>query len=419
MATTKRKSKSNTSTDIHEILGGKAQIYRVAKSGDVYQFKMWVTEEQKYLRKSLRTRDLETAKSRAEDKYLKTYSDVASGRKIFGMSLGELVTEFIAWRADDVDAGIITKGRLGTIKSQFKHVTNFKSEKLKISEFDRNSFYDYGVWRKKNFIGTQAVTIKGEQSTINQMIDYAYRKGYAHFARFEFRKITITKDKIGRRSVFSLQEYESLWRFMRTYSSKKHCPDEAERNERLMIRDAVLIASNSMLRVGELWQLRWSDIVGIKTIYTEEEKAVHLVTINVRAEICKTRTSREVVCRGGQFFERLKERSEFTGSNDLIFSSATDGNKRMSRVKWYSHWQSLMKGIGVDDYTERKLTWYSLRHFAITCRIRSGVSYLDISQTAGTSVANIESIYGHWDTSMKEASAMKNFALKVDDIDFR
>jgi integrase len=419
MATTKRKSKGNTSTDNHEILGGKAQIYRVAKSGDVYQFKMWVKEEQKYLRKSLRTRDLETAKSRAEDKYLKTYSDVSGGRKIFGMSLGELVTEFIAWRADDVDAGIITKGRLGTIKSQFKHVTNFKSEKLKISEFDRNSFYDYGVWRKKNFIGTQSVTIKGEQSTINQMIDYAYRKGYAHFARFEFRKITITKDKIGRRSVFTLEEYDDLWRFMRTYSSKTHCADEALRNERWMVRDAVLIASNSMLRVGELWQLRWSDIVGIKTIYDEQEKAVHLVTINVRAEICKTRTSREVVCRGGQFFERLKERSEFTGPNDYIFSSATDGTKRMSRTKWYSHWQSLMEGIGIEDYTERKLTWYSLRHFAITCRIRSGVSYLDISHLAGTSVANIESVYGHWDTSMKEASAMKNFALKADGIDVR
>ena len=411
MAAIKKKTIGNTSTDNYEILGGKAQIFRVAKSGDVWQFKMWVKEEQKYLRKSLRTRDFDTAVIRAEEKYLKTYSDVSSGRKIFGMSLGELVTEFIAWRADDVDAGIITKGRLGTIKSQFKHVTNFKSDKLKISELDRNSFYDYGVWRKKNFIGTQSVTIKGEQSTINQMIDYAYRKGYAHFARFEFRKITIKKDQIGRRSVFSLQEYDALWRFMRTYSSKKHCADEALRNERLMIRDAVLIASNSMLRVGELWQLRWRDIVGIKTIYDEEEKAVNLVTINVRAEISKTRTSREIICRGGEYFERLKKRSEYTDVNDYIFSSATDGTKRISRTKWYAHWQSLMKGIDIEDYTERKLTWYSLRHFAITCRIRSGVSYLDISHMAGTSVANIESVYGHWDTGMKETAAMKNFAI--------
>jgi len=49
------------------------------------------------------------------------------------------------------------------------------------------------------------VTIRNEQATINQMIDYAYRKGYAHFAKFDFRKISIKKDKVGRRSVFSLE----------------------------------------------------------------------------------------------------------------------------------------------------------------------------------------------------------------------
>ncbi|HHZ71066.1 MAG TPA: site-specific integrase [Methylococcaceae bacterium] len=326
------------------------------------------------------------------------------------MSLSELVTEFINWRAEDVDAGNITKGRLVTIKSQCRHVLKFKSESLKINELDRNSFYDYEVWRKKNFIGTQSVTVKNEQATINQMIDYAYRKGYAHFAKFEFRKITIKKDKIGRRSVFSLEEYDKLVRFLSSYSSKKQCVDEALRNERLMIRDAVLIASNSMLRVGELWQLKWSDIVAIETRFDEQENAVNLVTINVRAETCKTRTSREVICRGGEYVERLKKRTRYIDANDYIFAS-TSGTTRISKRKWYAHWKNLMEGIGIEDYAERKLTWYSLRHFAITCRIRSGVSYLDISHLAGISVSNIESIYGHWDSEMKKTAAMKNFAI--------
>ena len=410
MARKPRKSKGNTSQEVHDILGGKSQIFRVPQSGDVWQFKMWVTEEQKYFRKSLRTKDFDTAVVRAEEKYLQTYSDVASGRKIFGMSLGELVTEFINWRAEDVDAGNIIKGRLVTIKSQCRHVLNFKSESLKINELDRHSFYDYEVWRKNNFIGTQSVTVKNEQATINQIIDYAYRKGYAHFAKFKFRKTTIKKDKIGRRSVFSLEEYDKLVRFLRSYSSKKQCADEALRNERLMIRDAVLIASNSMLRVGELWQLKWSDIVAIETRYDEQENAVNLVTINVRAETCKTRTSREVVCRGGEYVERLKKRTKYTDANDYIFAS-TNGTTRISKRKWYAHWKNLMEGIGIDDYAERKLTWYSLRHFAITCRIRSGVSYFDISHLAGTSVSNIESIYGHWDSEMKKIAAMKNFAI--------
>jgi integrase len=217
--------------------------------------------------------------------------------------------------------------------------------------------------------------------------------------------ITIKKDKIGRRSVFSLEEYDKLVRLLCSYSSKKQCADEALRNEWSMIRDAVLIASNSMLRVGELWQLRWSDVVGIETRYDEQENAVNLVTINVRAEICKTRTSREVICRGGEYVERLMKRSKHTDANDYIFAS-TNGTTRISKRKWYAHWKNLIEGIEIDDYAERKLIWNSLRYFAITCRIRSGVSHL-----AGTSVSNIESIYGHWDSEMKKTAAMKNFAI--------
>jgi hypothetical protein len=78
MARAKRKSKGNTSTDNHEILGGKCSIFRVAQSGDVWQFKMWVTEEQKYFRKSLRTKDFESgmAKTKIATKYNVTRSYV-------------------------------------------------------------------------------------------------------------------------------------------------------------------------------------------------------------------------------------------------------------------------------------------------------------------------------------------------------
>ncbi len=40
MARKPRKSKGNTSQEVHDILGGKSQIFRVPQSGDVWQFKM-------------------------------------------------------------------------------------------------------------------------------------------------------------------------------------------------------------------------------------------------------------------------------------------------------------------------------------------------------------------------------------------
>ena len=127
MPRTKRKNKGSWSDQNHDILAGKASIFRVRNSGDVWQFRMWVTEEEKYVRKSLRTKDQDTAFQRAEDLVFKTLSDVASGRKIFGTTLQVLIKSFLDYRYKDVEVGNITKGRWKTIESQTKHIFNYKS----------------------------------------------------------------------------------------------------------------------------------------------------------------------------------------------------------------------------------------------------------------------------------------------------
>ena len=48
-------------SDAHELFDGRIRIYRTVKSGDVWQFRMYVQSEQRYVRESLRTR--ETKKS--------------------------------------------------------------------------------------------------------------------------------------------------------------------------------------------------------------------------------------------------------------------------------------------------------------------------------------------------------------------
>ena len=81
------------SSQNHEIFGGKAQILRVPQSGEVWQFRMWIAEEKKYLRKSLQTRDFEAATKRAEKLYLETMANVSSGKKLFGLSLQEALSK--------------------------------------------------------------------------------------------------------------------------------------------------------------------------------------------------------------------------------------------------------------------------------------------------------------------------------------
>ena len=411
-----RISKGTQSSQNHSIFGGKAQILRVPQSGDVWQFRMWIAAEKKYLRKSLQTRDFESATERAEKLYLETMANVSSGKKLFGLTLHELTDLYTDWRKGDVGTRI-TKGRLVTIKSQMKHILAYKGEGLKIGELERNSFYDYEGWRKQTKPGTQNVTIRNEQSTINHMMDFAYREGYTPLPQLDFRPISIRKEDVGRRDIFSLDEYDNLIRHLRSYVSKKQTPNDIERTERMMVRDAILIASNSLLRVGELFQLRWGDVEKIEHAFDSEEKPVELVTLNVRGETSKTRNSRRIIVRGGQYFVRLRERATNTSKDDFVFVSV-GGDKRLAKQKWYSHWGNLMNGIGIEDYQTRKLTWYSLRHFGITCRIRAGNTYSEIAEMAGTSATYIETHYKHYDDEMLKTAALKSFQIDKSGIIF-
>ena len=106
---------SSFTTEEHAILGGKAVILRVKQSGDVWQFRMWISDEGRYIRKSLRTRDFESAVERAEKIVFDTLTDIKTGKRIFGITLEQLVQEYINWRRIDVENGDITAGRLQTI----------------------------------------------------------------------------------------------------------------------------------------------------------------------------------------------------------------------------------------------------------------------------------------------------------------
>ena len=49
-------------TEAHEVLEGMVKVFRTIHSGPVWQMSCWVREEQRYFRKSLRTKLLEEAK---------------------------------------------------------------------------------------------------------------------------------------------------------------------------------------------------------------------------------------------------------------------------------------------------------------------------------------------------------------------
>jgi integrase len=411
VTTTKRRKKKDTTpfvVEAHDVLG-KAKVLRTVASGKVYQFRMWIEDEKKYVRKTLKTKDLNVAMQRAKDEVFRISGEKHSGKKIFGQTLSELVDRYLVWRKQDVEGGLITQQRHDSLRSEFKHFLEFMGASLKLSELEKNSCYDYAQFRRSKSPKIRDETIKNAQSTINHMMKYAYRtKMINHFETFEFRKISRKSTQPMRRSVFELEEYDRLVLFMRSWASKKNCDDKQVLAERLMIKDCLLIASNTMLRVGELWQLRWDDIRSFQEKTDSRNKKLILVTIRVRSEISKVRRERLITVRGGEYFRRLYERTPFKDHNDYVFCGES-GQERFKKIKFYAAWRELMSGIGI-DYKKRNLSWYSLRHFGITCRLRAGASVFDVANIAGTSIAHIQSNYGHFDQRMSVAASLLNFS---------
>ena len=236
----------------HDILGGKGKVIRTKASGQVYQLRMWVPAERKYWRKTLQTKDLETALMRGEDEVFRIHGEVHSGKKIFGITLGQLIELYLDWRLkEDVGSGNITKGRWLAIQSQLKHLLEYKGSDIKLSDLDKQSCFNYAEHRRLTTPEVKGVTLRNEEATINHMMKFAFREKYnTHFETFDFRKSKITSEEDGQRDTFRVEEYDSFLRVLRSWSSKKASSDEKTLNERLMLKDYILAASNTMLRVG-------------------------------------------------------------------------------------------------------------------------------------------------------------------------
>ncbi len=109
-------------TDQHPIYGGKAEVVRTQQSGGYWHFRMWISEERKYVRKTLKTTHLDTAVERAENEFFAIKANLNSGKRIFSPTVQQAAEEYLKHRWDvDVKRGSITEGRWGTIKSQLNH----------------------------------------------------------------------------------------------------------------------------------------------------------------------------------------------------------------------------------------------------------------------------------------------------------
>ncbi|BBP43041.1 tyrosine-type recombinase/integrase [Thiosulfativibrio zosterae] len=319
------------------------------------------------------------------------------------------------FRKRDVELGHIVKGRHATIATHLQHFLSYIGKDTKLKELERSDCENYYYHRHKSSntnTKVKQVTVQNEQSTINAMLKWLHKNGETHIDSFDFKKLPrLDKgNEAIRRATLTNDEYEALYRAMRTYTAKHNKLDDAELRVRKIVQHYVLIAANSGLRVGEQRQLRWSDVqIEQHKVNGEEQK---LARIHVRAETSKVRTSRTFLCRNGQYFERLREITKPKTADELIFTA--DGASELSKRTLLYHWHKMIELADIADRETRDLVPYSLRHFMITQRIMSGLTFRQIADMCGTSVAQIEKTYYHLNDEIRLTNAVADYRRRDD-----
>ena len=109
----------------------------IYKRGEYWQFRMWLPKENKYARKSLRTRSEATAIEKGKAAYLEIYANLQQGKSYFSITTKEGVEKYLSFRMRDVELGHIVKGRHTTITTHLQHFLSFIGKDTKLKELER------------------------------------------------------------------------------------------------------------------------------------------------------------------------------------------------------------------------------------------------------------------------------------------
>ena len=128
------------------IFGNKAVI-KQNKFG-VWQFRMWISSEKKYVEKSLRTKKKTDAVDLAEELYIQLRNELANGKTLFAPTYAEAMQQYIAYKQREVDVNALTDGRLTTIKAHLSYFveyidTNPKVNGLKLFTYMVDVVFDW------------------------------------------------------------------------------------------------------------------------------------------------------------------------------------------------------------------------------------------------------------------------------------
>lgn len=381
---------------------GRIILYqRPRKDGSIippWQMRISVPNSTGYHRSSTGEKEQPEAIRKAINTYEELYMKVLSGGALQSKSFKDVYKQ---WKIDfpklcvgkDVAKDYVSE-RINSVGGY--PLTYFKDRK--IEDIQKKDFTSYRIWRNENSTKVNPSskketsyipsnnTLRKETVCIKQMFEYAVDQGWC----IGIPDMDVPPLDKKRRPSFSLGEYRTLTRQMRVWVK-----DVGDRNvghvsrSRFLLQQYVLILSNCGARVGEVRNLRWSDLST-----TTLDDGTNRLVANV---LGKTGERQMVFNEGGEeYIKRLYDMRKRELNDDPPYDAFVlckkDGSPVGSFKKGFA---SLLQYCDLEFSSKgERRTIYSLRHFYATQRLSEEVSPFLLAKNMGTSVEMLERHYG-------------------------
>ena len=406
---------------------------------------------------------LEDAKRLGTKTYFDLKNKIDRGEKIKSLRIRDMVDIFLKEerkRISDVPHAGITQQRWYLLTRETNHYLAFIKDKLwglgksdlcEIHKMNINHLDGYFTYRRKTTNDTdkrgrplpRKQTVKSEVSTIHRMYEtIGVKKRYINRNSLPIKptqqlRVTTKETQDIRRSMFEVNEFldildnanewyiKGLSKFDRNgelWGDENGIPirksvifgngDTPRARHQIAHREMVYLAMRitmeTGIRIGTLQQLRWSNIHEIPKRSNRDPKVYK--EIRVLSEQGKTARYYEIPAPITGYINRLRIISNFTRSEDYLFSNQKDGSKWSERI-WHEGLVDMMMEADLADRNKeavnkamivksgKDISWYSFRHSFITWRLKSGQKIEEVAAHCDTSIEYIQKHYYHADLS--------------------
>jgi len=359
-------------------------------------FRIFIREEKRHYRQSLRTTDLNQAKFLVTDKVIEILGKVQSGQRLLDVSLNDLHRQYQIHMDHQVENGQISPNtwkshryrlRLGLdfLKGLTKRYPTALNTRL--SALDGELFNGYFDWRLSVTKGKgrtiRSDVVRDELLTIRKMFQYAKKEklcGEKAIPSWDF----IVETEAPRRKRLGPDDNRN---FKKCLAQWAMLDTSIAGNEKATYHRMLTLC---VIRLVEATGMRSGEVFGLKNSCLKRRGDDYIVSIQARTS--KVRRSRDITVLAdsfGDWFYRWQRHKD----KDAYVFSPFDSGKTSCRDTFYHQYKSFRQ-----ELRKVNLDWYDLyhcRHVWVTHRIHAGEQLYKIAQAAGTSTKEIESTYSH------------------------